>query len=58
MNRHQRRLKQNRRQERIDRADKFEAANLAVNLMLVIPCYVLREQFGFGNKRMEKLYNN
>ncbi len=54
MNRHQRRLKQNRRQERIDRADKFEAANLAVNLMLVIPCYVLREQFGFGNKRMEK----
>lgn len=34
--------------------DIYAAVNLAVNLMLVIPCYVLREQFGFGNKRMEK----
>ena len=54
MNRHQKRLKQSRRQERIDRVSKFETASLALNLMVVLPCYVLREQFGFGNKRMEK----
>ena len=53
-NKHQNKLKQNRRKERLERTDRYAAAEIAVDSLVVIPAYVLHDMFGFGNKRLEK----
>lgn len=54
MNKRDKRLKEKRYLER--RADKLkkQGAEQAIDTLYVLPLYVLREQFGFGNVRLMK----
>lgn len=53
MNKHQQRLKEMRRQERIDHKLVYKGAETALGVLMVIPLYVLHTKFGFGNKRLQ-----
>lgn len=57
MTKHQQRLKEERRKKRLEAVDRFKAAEIAVDALLVIPAYILHDTFGFGNKRIEKFIN-
>jgi len=61
MNRHQRRLKEQRREEhRLQRegarygAIQREGVNYAIDILMPIGMYILRKEFGFGEKRLAK----
>lgn len=53
MNRHEKRLKLQRRLAREKEKIKEEGVYAAVNIIQILPCYVL-SQNGFGNVRLQK----
>jgi hypothetical protein len=54
MTQRERKAKQQRLEERLKQRDTNSAAKLAVNALMVIPAYVLRTTYGFGNERTER----
>ena len=54
MTKQERKAKKQRRDKRIKEKDMNIAAKLAVNALMVIPAYVLRTKFKFGNERTER----
>lgn len=52
MTKHQIKLKKNRREVRNIQAVKNEGYKAAVDVLMVLPMYVLRKKFGFGEKRL------
>lgn len=54
MTQREKKAKQQRREERLKKRDTNLAAQLAVNALMVIPAYVLRTKYGFGNERIER----
>ena len=54
MTQREKKAKQQRREERLKQRDTNLAAQLAVNALMVIPAYVLRTKYGFGNERTER----
>ena len=54
MTKQERKAKKQRRDKRIKQKDMNIAATFAVNALMVIPAYVLRTKFKFGNERTER----
>lgn len=54
MTQRERKAKQQRLEKRLKQRDTNSAAKLAVNALMVIPAYVLRTTYGFGNERTER----
>lgn len=54
MTKQEMKAKKQRRDKRIKQKDMNIAATLAVNALMVIPAYVLRTTYGFGNERTER----
>lgn len=53
MNKHQQRLKEMKKKIREDEKFRKEAAQLSINVLSVVPAYVMLE-FGWGNKRLAR----
>ena len=54
MTQREKKAKKQRRDKRIKQKDMNIAATFAVNALMVIPAYVLRTKFKFGNERTER----
>ena len=54
MTQREKKAKKQRRDKRIKQKDMNIAATCAVNALMVIPAYVLRTTYGFGNERTER----
>ena len=46
--------KKNRRREKLEKKQVMDGAEIAVDVLQVIPVYVLMNLFGFGNVRLER----
>ena len=53
MTQREKKAKKQRREKRIKQKDMNIAATFAINALMVIPAYVLRTKFKFGNERTE-----
>ena len=54
MNKYQQRLKKDRARIRHDEKLQYKASELVINIMGVVPAYVLCVEFGWGNKRLAR----
>ena len=54
MTQREKKAKKQRRDKRIKQKNMNIAATFAVNALMVIPAYVLRTTYGFGNERTER----
>lgn len=54
MTQREKKAKKQRHSERLNAKAMNSAATLAVNALMVIPAYVLRTKFKFGNERAER----
>lgn len=54
MNKHQQKLKEMRRQNRLDHKLTYKGAETALGVLMILPIYILHDSFGFGNKRCAK----
>lgn len=52
MNKYQQKLKEMRRQNRLDHKLTYKGAETALGVLMILPLYVLHTKFGFGNKRL------
>ena len=54
MNRQQRRLKEQRQLQRRADSLKHDGTMTAINILQVIPLYILGSEYGFGNVRLDR----
>lgn len=54
MTKHQQRQKELRRRLREDEQFRRESAQLSINVLSVVPVYILLEQYGWKRKRLSK----